>query len=170
MRVSRGYRLAALLAVLGSACPAAILGQTVGELALNAGLASGLGANGRSAAAAVNASFSFIAGEFFSLGPEVQYVAGDQRMTGYAGVVRLRLQSSGLRPYLVGSLGGYSWREVFKEADLFSGSIGIGAHLGSRRQPTLFALEARYHRSLQRYMEGENFTFFTLTGGMRFRW
>ena len=169
MRGSPDYRLATLFAVLASIYPAPLPAQTVGELALNAGLAGGLGANGR-AAAAVSASFSFVARDFFTLGPEMQYVSGDQGMMGYAGVVRMRFKSTGLRPYLVGGLGAYAWREPFREATLFSGSIGVGAHLGTRRAPTMFAIEARYHENLQRYLAGENFTFFTLTGGMRFRW
>ena len=84
--------------------PQMVRAQT-GEFRVNAGLITGLGSGGTPVKKVASASFSFVKSGF-SLGPEVSWAFGEERILGIGVVSRLRIGSSGLRPYVVGGLGG----------------------------------------------------------------
>lgn len=159
--------LAIVLPLLITPCRSA--GAQTGELRVNAGLASGIGSDGHPVARATTASFSFVKSSF-SFGPEVLYVAGEQRIFGIGGTARLRVSSGPLAAYLVGGLGGNYWkRQEFVTAGLFSGSLGGGLSLATRGALAI-TLEARLYKNLQRYGGEGNWGFATVTAGVRLGW
>lgn len=140
-----------------------------GEFRVNAGLASGVGSDGLPPTVATTASFSFVKSSF-SLGPEVLYVGGSERIFGIGAVARLYVGSGTLRPYLIGGLGGNYWkRQQFVTAGLFSGSLGAGLSVATRGALGV-GLEARLNKNLQRYGGGGNWDFVTVMAGVRLGW
>ncbi len=142
----------------------------IGEVRVNAGMASGVEAGGLPVRAGGSASFAFVASSL-SFGPEVLFFPGGVRVSGLAGVARLHLarQGQGFRPYLIASLGGTQWKGADLGTNLLTGSLGVGVPIGSGL--TTFTVEARAYENLQRLGPGSNkWTFLTLTGGMRFTW
>ena len=140
-----------------------------GELQVSAGLMTGLGTGGSPVKPIANASFSFVKSGF-SFGPEVSWAFGQERILGVGVVSRLRVGSSGLRPYLVGGLGGNYWkRNDYVTAGLFTGSIGVGVSLAARRGSGV-TLESRVHHNLQNFEGGGNWDFLSFAVGGRLGW
>jgi hypothetical protein len=138
----------------------------IGEIRVNTGIAAGLERGGLPAAVLGNASFSLVRSRL-SLGPEVLYIAGDERVFGLGGVARVNLGTARFRPYVMASLGGNFWKqEDFGTTGLFSGSIGAGVGWGPS-----FTTEVRIYENLQRLASpADNWSFITLTGGVRLAW
>jgi hypothetical protein len=154
--------------LLFSCLPDPARAQT-GELRLAAGLLTGLGSGGSPAKPVASASFGFVKSRF-SFGPEVSWAFGDERILGVGVVTRLRIGANGLRPYLVGGLGGNYWRRSeFVTAGLFTGSVGAGVSF-ARRGGTELTLESRVHHNLQNYGGGGTWNFITLAVGGRLGW
>ncbi|MEO8201760.1 MAG: hypothetical protein ABI679_14620 [Gemmatimonadota bacterium] len=141
--------------------------QSVGEFTLSAGMAQGVETGGPGSRVALVSSFSFVKSRF-SFGPELLYAAGTPHVIGVAGVVRVRV---GGGKYLVGSLGGNSWRwPQFVNANLLSGSIGAGMTFGAGSSRDRFMVELRYNDNLQNYAGLESWGFLTAQAGIRFGW
>lgn len=144
-------------------------GAQTGEFRVNAGLITGLGSGGTPLKKVASASFSFVKGGF-SFGPEVFWAFGPERILGVGAVSRLRIGASGLRPYLVGGLGGNYWRgKNYGTAGLFTGSIGAGVSFVKRRGVEV-TFESRVHRNLQNYGGVGNWNFISVVAGVRLGW
>ena len=155
------------LVVLVMVAPRNARAQT-GEFRANAGLMTGLGSGGAPVKPVTSASFSFVTSHF-SMGPEVSWAFGEERIFGIGLVSRFHVSTRGVRPYVVGGLGGNYWkRNNYVTAGLLTGSLGAGISLAARRSVDL-TLETRVHKNLQRDAGG-NWDFVTLTAGVKFQW
>jgi hypothetical protein len=155
------------LVVLVMLAPRMARAQT-GEFRVNGGLMTGLGSGGTTLKPLIRASFSFVKSKF-SFGPEISWASDKERIFGIGVVSRFQLGSSQLHPYLVGGLGGNYWRgSAYGTAGLFTGSIGGGISLVSRRSIDL-TLESRLHKNLQNY-GGGNWDFISVAAGVRVGW
>jgi hypothetical protein len=146
-----------------------VAGAQTGEFRVQGGTFWG-SSGGSSVQVVTTASFAFVKSNF-SFGPEALYVFGSPRVLGIGAVARLRIGSSRLAPFLVGSLGGDYWknRRDLITAGLFTGSLGAGLELSGTRGPSV-TLEARGHKRLQNYSGGGDWDFLTITAGVRFQW
>jgi hypothetical protein len=162
--------VAAALATLLTLGPVSVEAQRIGEFTFGVGMAQGLEGKELGARIHANTSFSVVASSF-SLGPEFQYVSGTPHIYGYGLVGRFLPGGVGSRGYIVGSLGGNSWRqENFVSTNLFSGSIGAGVLLDVRGKRDRLAIEARFHDNLQNVGGLGNWAFVTVTGSVRVGW
>jgi hypothetical protein len=140
-----------------------------GEFRAGAGAMTGIGADGSPGKFVTTASFSFVKSRF-SLGPEILYAFGENRIFGIGAVSRFRIGSSPLHPYLVAGLGGNYWRaDDFVTAGLFTGNLGAGLSL-TRGETLGVTLELRAYRNLQNYSGGGNWDFVSITSGVRLGW
>ncbi len=158
------------LSILTGFTPRVLAAQRIGEFTVSGGASQGAESGGLGTRAALASSFAFVRSSF-SLGPEVLFIPGTPKVYGFNAAARFRLGRSDARPYLVGSLGGYSWRQPqFVSTNLFTGSLGAGLRLGGEAGRERFTLEARYHDNLQRIQSPGRWALFTLLGGLRFGW
>jgi hypothetical protein len=144
--------------------------QGIGEVALYGGWAKGSG-GGLPASFMTGASLAFVRGSF-SLGPELHFsTGGDRKLVAWGGVARLNFGAGSLRPYLVGGLGSYSWKQLNAVTiTAFSGSIGAGVVLGDPKGPVAFQAELRRHDKLQNIGTTGSLGLFSATAGVRFHW
>lgn len=140
-----------------------------GELRVSAGMMTGIGAGGSPVKPVTAASFTFVS-RGFSLGPEVFYAFGQERIFGLGVVSRLRVGSGRFHPYVVAGLGGNYWRtESFGTAGLFTGSLGAGIELAQGGNLGV-TLEGRAHKNLQNYSGEGNWDFISVAAGIRLGW
>jgi hypothetical protein len=146
-------------------------GQGVGEVTLHGGMARGDGSGGLPTRVTTGGSLAFTRGSF-ALGPELQFSSGSgRRLVAWGGVARFTLASGSVRPYLVGGLGSYSWKQT-NAATLtaFSGSLGAGIMLGDPGGHVTYQAELRVHDKLQNVGAPGSFRLIGATLGIRYRW
>ncbi|MEO8296110.1 MAG: hypothetical protein ABI613_11395 [Gemmatimonadota bacterium] len=165
--MSTAFRFVVLITIAMEVMTTTARAQDIGELSVGGGFAQGIENGGLGTSGIATASFGFIASAF-SLGPEFRYIAGTPHVIGYGLVARFR-PSRG-RFYVVGGLGGNSWRRMQRiSTSLFSGSVGAGVLMAAGRSPDRLGIELRLHDNLQN-IDGGNWAFLTLTGSVRFDW
>ena len=161
-----------IVLTLGFAAVAPLQAQYVGQLTGNVGVGSGVGQGSGGTSIGLNVSLAFWT-RILSLGPEGLYqgLGNGRSALAVGGVLRVPVGGHRVRPYLVMSLGYYSWRTpLLGNLDLFAGSAGLGAEVGSPTRKAVLVAETRFHSSLQNSGGGDTRRFLTLTGGVRLRW
>lgn len=170
MRIPFRLNAPAILLLLIGASAGPLSAQKIGEFTVSGGLAQGTESGGLGSHAAIATSFAFVKSGF-ALGPELLYIPGTPRVYGFGGVLRVRLGGELGRAYLVGSLGGTSWRRIqFIDARLFTGSIGAGMRLSGGSTRERLTIEVRYHDNLQNFGGSNAWGFLSVLGGVRFGW
>jgi hypothetical protein len=107
-------------------------------------------------------------GEWIAIGPELGHFATDPgvRFT-LTGDVRIGRLDGRSRPYAIGDIGWYSWKDG---PSLLGAGAGLGWDWSRPSGGPTYGLEGRYHWTLQNEDEPGNYAFVQVAASARFNW